>query len=61
MTRRIVLGLLIAAGVWVFAAGPSASQDYPNHVIKMIVPFPPGGPIDTMARIVAHELSARLG
>ena len=61
MTRRIVLGLLIAAGVWVFAAGPSASQNYPNHVIKMIVPFPPGGPIDTKARIVAHELSARLG
>ena len=61
MTRRIVLGLLIAAGVWVFAAGPSASQNYPNHVIKMIVPFPPGGPIDTMARIVAHQLSARLG
>jgi tripartite-type tricarboxylate transporter receptor subunit TctC len=61
MARRIVLGLLIAAGICVFAAGPSASQDYPNHVIKMIVPFPPGGPIDTMARIVAHELSARLG
>jgi tripartite-type tricarboxylate transporter receptor subunit TctC len=61
MTRRIVLGLLLAAGACVFAAGPAASQDYPNHVIKMIVPFPPGGPIDTMARIVAHELSARLG
>jgi tripartite-type tricarboxylate transporter receptor subunit TctC len=61
MARRIVLGLLIAAGICVFTAGPSASQDYPNHVIKMIVPFPPGGPIDTMARIVAHELSARLG
>ena len=61
MARRIVLGLLIAAGICVLAAGPSASQDYPNHVIKMIVPFPPGGPIDTMARIVAHELSARLG
>jgi hypothetical protein len=27
----------------------------------MIVPFPPGGPIDTMARLVAHELPARLG
>ena len=61
MTRRIVLGLLLAAGACVFAAGPAASQDYPNHVIKMIVPFPPGGPIDTMARIVAHELSTRLG
>ena len=60
MTRRIVLGLLIAASICVYAAGPTWSQDYPNRVIKMIVPFPPGGPIDTMARIVAHELSTRL-
>jgi tripartite-type tricarboxylate transporter receptor subunit TctC len=60
-TRRIVLGSLLAAGVCFVAAGPAASQTYPSRVIKMIVPFPPGGPIDTMARIVAHELSTRLG
>jgi tripartite-type tricarboxylate transporter receptor subunit TctC len=61
MARRIVLGLLIAAGICVFAAGPSASQDYPNHVIKMIVPFPPGGPVDVMARVVVQRLSVSLG
>jgi tripartite-type tricarboxylate transporter receptor subunit TctC len=38
-----------------------AQQDYPNRPIRMIVPFPPGGPIDTMARLVAEELSARVG
>ncbi len=38
-----------------------AQQKYPDRPIRMIVPFPPGGPIDTMARVVAQELSARLG
>jgi tripartite-type tricarboxylate transporter receptor subunit TctC len=60
-TRRIVLGALLAAGAWLFAAAPTTAQNYPNRVIKMIVPFPPGGPIDTMGRLVAHEVSTRLG
>ena len=38
-----------------------AQQKYPNRPIKMIVPFPPGGPIDTMARLVAQELGSRVG
>jgi tripartite-type tricarboxylate transporter receptor subunit TctC len=37
------------------------AQNYPNRIIKMIVPFPPGGPIDTMGRLVAHEVSTQLG
>ena len=61
MTRPIVAGALLAAGVCLLAAGPATAQNYPNRVIKMIVPFPPGGPIDTMGRLVAHEVSARLG
>jgi tripartite-type tricarboxylate transporter receptor subunit TctC len=43
------------------AAVPVAAQDYPNKPITMIVPFPPGGGNDTMARIVAAKLSAALG
>ena len=50
MTRPIVAGALLAAGICLLAAGPATAQNYPNRVIKMIVPFPPGGPIDTMAR-----------
>jgi tripartite-type tricarboxylate transporter receptor subunit TctC len=61
MTRRIFLASLLAAGSCPFAVWPTAAQNYPNRVIKMIVPFPPGGPIDTMGRLVAHELSTRLG
>jgi tripartite-type tricarboxylate transporter receptor subunit TctC len=42
-------------------AAVGAEQKYPDRPIRMIVPFPPGGPIDTMARVVAEELSTRLG
>ena len=41
--------------------GPAAAQDFPSRTITMIVPFPPGGGNDTMARIVASKLSAALG
>jgi tripartite-type tricarboxylate transporter receptor subunit TctC len=61
MTKRGILGSLAAAWLCLLAAAPAASQPYPNRVIKMLMPFPPGGPIDTMARLTAHELSARLG
>jgi len=45
-----------ALGLILFA-GPATAQSYPAKPIKLIVPFPPGGPIDTMAQ----PLSARLG
>jgi tripartite-type tricarboxylate transporter receptor subunit TctC len=42
-------------------AAPALAQTYPTHPIRMIVPYPPGGPIDTMGRMVANDLSNRLG
>src|SRR5260370_25043347 len=60
MRGRCSLAALFAACCRPVAVGPAASLNYPNRVIKRIVPFPPGGPIDTMARLVAHELSTRL-
>jgi tripartite-type tricarboxylate transporter receptor subunit TctC len=61
-TRRSVLKIFAAAG----ATGLSmirvaAQQKYPDKPVRMIVPFPPGGPIDTMARMTAQQLSTRLG
>lgn len=50
---------LLAAAITAFAlcAAPSAhAQSYPTKPIKLIVPFPPGGPIDTSARVVAQIL-----
>ena len=52
--------LLASIGALAFA-GPAATQAYPTRPIRMIVPFPPGGPIDTMGRMVANDLSNRLG
>jgi tripartite-type tricarboxylate transporter receptor subunit TctC len=38
-----------------------AQDKYPNKPIKIIVPFPPGGPTDTIARMTAQDLSNRIG
>src|ERR1700720_749001 len=59
LTRR---SLLVASLTLAFAAGasvPAAAQAYPARPIRMIVPFPPAGPIDTMARLLAQQLSLR--
>jgi tripartite-type tricarboxylate transporter receptor subunit TctC len=38
-----------------------AAETYPNRVIKLIVTFPPGGPVDVMGRLIAQRLSVSLG
>jgi tripartite-type tricarboxylate transporter receptor subunit TctC len=62
MTSRWILVASIAALAWITSAAmPTIAQDYPSHTVTLIVPFPPGGGNDTVARIVAGKLSAGLG
>ena len=49
-----------AAALLFFSTGLQA-QTYPNQPIRLIVPWPPGGGVDTSARIIAQPLSERLG
>jgi tripartite-type tricarboxylate transporter receptor subunit TctC len=61
MMMRWLMGMgaaLVAA--LAFSAGASA-QDYPNRVVKIIVPFPAGGTADAMPRVVAEYLSRKWG
>jgi tripartite-type tricarboxylate transporter receptor subunit TctC len=44
-----------------FAALPAVAQDYPNRVIRMVVPQPPGGGADIVARLISQKLGETLG
>jgi len=59
MFIRSVLSSLFFCFLFCFAQ--SAAAQYPNHSIKLIVPFPPAGATDIVGRIVAQKLSERLG
>ena len=47
--------------VLVGIAGEVAAQDYPSRAITVVVPFPPGGASDVVARIVTNQMSKILG
>jgi len=52
---------IVAAIVFALLTSLAHAQTYPTHTITLIVPYPPGGGVDSMARIVADKLSAALG
>jgi tripartite-type tricarboxylate transporter receptor subunit TctC len=54
--RAVVTGLMALA-----AGRAAADQVWPDRTITLVHGFPPGGPVDTAARIVADGLSTRLG
>jgi tripartite-type tricarboxylate transporter receptor subunit TctC len=58
VSRRTALGLLAGAALLPSAA---RAQSFPSKVVKIVVPYPPGGPTDAIARIVAQEIAGPLG
>src|SRR5438445_5735422 len=62
--RRAVA--LAAIAVWLLTGLPAQAQAqaqdrYPSRPIRLLVPFPAGGPVDVMGRLVAQHLSTALG
>jgi len=55
---RLLVAVALAAGLQM---GSAAAQDYPTRPITIIVPFPAGGPTDTLARIMGDRMKASLG
>jgi tripartite-type tricarboxylate transporter receptor subunit TctC len=50
-----------AVAVLLALAAPAAAEDYPSRPVRLIIPFPAGGSNDVVGRLVAHQLSQRLG
>lgn len=58
MRLNLVLALTVCA---IVLCGPASAQTFPSRPVKLIVPFPAGGPTDVQARIVAQEMGSNLG
>ena len=63
--RRAVLHAALAVPLALSLAGQAAAQSaataFPSKTIRFVVPYPPGGPTDLMARMLQPELQSRLG
>jgi tripartite-type tricarboxylate transporter receptor subunit TctC len=57
LTNYVVLLALVAAAL---GTGPAIAQTYPSRPITMVAPFPAGGPVDVVGRIVAERMGASL-
>jgi tripartite-type tricarboxylate transporter receptor subunit TctC len=59
-SRRFALAVLVAAAATFSGAGSALAQSFPNKPIRLVVPFPPGGPTDIVARPLAQLLGDAL-
>lgn len=58
--RRLLL-IMLAAAFWQLAALAPAQAEYPSRVVRIVVPYPPGGFNDTLGRVVASKLAETWG
>jgi tripartite-type tricarboxylate transporter receptor subunit TctC len=55
------LARVCAAALFMLAAATAAAQEYPVKPVRIIVPFPPGGTVDLVARVLAQGLTDQTG
>jgi len=56
-----VFFLALVSTLFRFPAFPAAAQSYPSGTVRIVVPYPPGGSVDNVARIMAQMLNESLG
>ncbi|MDQ6629267.1 MAG: tripartite tricarboxylate transporter substrate binding protein [Pseudomonadota bacterium] len=61
MFRRLLPSAFLLVAFSALAGAAAAQTPYPDHAVTMLVPFPPGGVADTVARPVAEALARELG
>jgi tripartite-type tricarboxylate transporter receptor subunit TctC len=55
--RRVAIALVS----WFALLAPAAAENYPDRVVRIVSPFPPGGSVDVMARLLAQKLTENTG
>ena len=51
----------VLAAAMLLPMSPAAAQSYPNRPVRIVVPYPPGGGTDVMARVLAKQLTVNVG
>src|ERR1043166_9550578 len=57
ISRRCVIALSAASALGLVGRAQAQTSGWPNRFVRLIVPFPPGGGTDAIARVVAGKLS----
>jgi tripartite-type tricarboxylate transporter receptor subunit TctC len=58
---KAIVRYTIGLGLFLFSVAAASADDYPNQIIKLVVPFTAGGGVDIAARIVAPKLAEAIG
>ena len=58
---RLLATLVLASAAALLPTLPAQAETFPDKPIMLVIPFPPGGPTDAMARTLAAEMKDRLG
>ncbi len=61
VTKRVVLVAFVATVFGIVGVSETTAQSYPSRPITIVVPFAPGGPMDTLGRMLAENMHVSLG
>jgi len=61
MAFRALVGAVLVTSVFFSQPMPAVAQNYPERTVRMVVAFPSGGTLDTLARIISQKLSEKWG